>query len=60
VLDKALGRLSHLSERERNAIAALSHAIVNKLLHAPSTRLKHADGRSHARALRELFALTEE
>ena len=59
-LEKALGRLGGLSERERNAVAALSHAIVNKLLHAPSTRLKHAGGRSHATALRELFALTED
>ena len=59
-LEKALGRLPHLSERERNAVIAMSHAIVNKLLHAPSTRLKHASGRDYAQALRELFALTDE
>jgi glutamyl-tRNA reductase len=50
----------HLTDRERNAIAAMSHAIVNKLLHTPSTRLKHATGRDHANALRELFALTSD
>jgi glutamyl-tRNA reductase len=59
-LEKTLSRLSHLSERERNAIIAMSHGIVNKLLHTPSTRLKNTAGRSHAHALRELFALTDE
>jgi glutamyl-tRNA reductase len=59
-LDKALARLSHLSERERNTIAALSHAIVNKLLHEPSIRLKQARSRGHAQVVRELFALADD
>jgi glutamyl-tRNA reductase len=59
-LEKALSRLPHLDERERSAVVALSHAIVNKLLHTPSTRLKHASGRDYAHALRELFALTSD
>jgi glutamyl-tRNA reductase len=58
-VEKALARLGDLSERERNAVAALSHAIINKLLHEPSMRLKHADGQEYARALRELFALAD-
>lgn len=58
-LEKTLARLGDLDERERNAVAALSHAIVNKILHEPSIRLKHADGRDYAAAVRELFALHE-
>jgi glutamyl-tRNA reductase len=59
-LDKALARLGHLSERERNTIAALSHAIVNKLLHEPSIRLKQARSHGHVQAVRELFALADD
>lgn len=59
-LEKALSRLAHLSEHERNTVIALSHGIVNKLLHTPSIRLKHTAGRGHAHALRELFALADE
>ncbi len=41
-LSKAMRRLGHLhlSERDRNVIAALSEGIVNKLLAAPIARLK--------------------
>jgi len=39
-LDRTLRRLQHLSERDRNEVAALSVAIVNKLLHDPITGLK--------------------
>ena len=39
-LERALRRLHHLSERDRNEVAALSSAIVNKLLHDPITGLK--------------------
>ncbi len=41
-LTRALARLSHLSERDRQTIEALSSAIVNKLLHAPIAALKQA------------------
>lgn len=57
-LAKTLGRLGHLSERDRNAVAALSVAITNKLLHEPTMRLKHPeDGSDFVRAAHELFGL---
>ncbi len=39
-LDKTLRRLTGLSEAERKGIEALTEALVNKLLHAPTTRLR--------------------
>ena len=66
-LQKALGRMGDLSERQRATLEALTSAIVNKLLHQPTTRLKaqcdgQSDGRSadYVRAVRELFALDEQ
>lgn len=57
-LAKALGRLGHLDERDRNAVAALSVAIANKLLHEPMLRLKHPiDGSDFVHAVTELFGL---
>ncbi|MEW6231532.1 MAG: glutamyl-tRNA reductase [Chloroflexota bacterium] len=64
-LSKAMRRLGHLhlSERDRNVIAALSEGIVGKLLAAPMARLKeHAqngDGQMYLDAVSELFELTE-
>jgi len=64
-LDKALRRLGHLhlSERDRNVIAALSGSIVNKLLATPvaylKERMQDSDGQIYLDAVRELFALTE-
>lgn len=62
-LEKALRRLGNLSERERNIINALTQAIVNKILHEPTVRLKrHARGRNgyvYTEAIRELFGLDE-
>jgi len=63
-LSKAMRRLGHLhlSERDRNVIAALSEGIVGKLLAAPMARLKeHAqngDGQVYLDAVSELFELT--
>jgi glutamyl-tRNA reductase len=63
-LDRALARLSSLSERDRNVVQALSVALVNKLLHDPITRLKTGssehDGRVYARTVRDLFRLADE
>ena len=39
-LERALRKLSHLSERDRNVVAAFSVGIVNKLLHEPITNLR--------------------
>jgi glutamyl-tRNA reductase len=55
------GRLRHLPEGDREALAAMLDALTNKLLHAPTTALKDAagsaDGDEVLRAARSLFAL---
>jgi glutamyl-tRNA reductase len=43
-LERALRKLGHLSERDQEVVKALSVGIVNKLLHQPVTRLRHAAG----------------
>lgn len=57
-LQKALRRLSGLSPQERRAVEAMSVAIVNKILHAPTVTLKRhaADGR-FVQVARDLFDL---
>jgi glutamyl-tRNA reductase len=63
-LDRALARLSSLSDRDRNVVQALSVALVNKLLHDPITQLKAGssehDSRVYARTVRDLFSLADE
>jgi glutamyl-tRNA reductase len=63
-LERALARLSGLSDRDRNVVQALSVALVNKLLHDPITQLKanstEHDARAYARTVRELFCLAED
>ncbi len=45
-VEKALRRLPGLSERERNVVRAMGHAIANRLLHEPTVWLKRSeDGR---------------
>jgi glutamyl-tRNA reductase len=60
-VEKTLGRLPHLNETERQRIEALAESLVNKLLHAPTVRLKAEAGNGHAAeyatAARYLFAL---
>ena len=64
-LDRSLaGRLKHLAEGDRAALAQMLESAVSKLLHAPTTRLKEraADGedaRELAAAMRFLFDLQE-
>jgi glutamyl-tRNA reductase len=55
-LARAEPRLAELSERERKAVEMLTAQIVNKLLHAPTVRAKHAGSDQ----LRDLFALRED
>lgn len=56
--DRALRRLGHLSERDRQVVLALSHGIANKLLHRPITRLRESGVEApQARALADLFGL---
>ncbi|MBN1140824.1 MAG: glutamyl-tRNA reductase [Deltaproteobacteria bacterium] len=59
--DKALAALEGVSEREREAVAAMAAAIAGKLLHLPIAALKSCRERRagdyHAEALRYLFDL---
>lgn len=60
-LERFAGRLAELDERQRAAVEQLSRALVAKLLHGPTTRLKAdagtAVGERNALAARELFDL---
>jgi glutamyl-tRNA reductase len=61
-LQKTLGQLKDLPPRERDALEAMTNALVNKILHAPIATLKQHDRRTEAYyvdALRRLFALDE-
>jgi glutamyl-tRNA reductase len=62
-LERTLGRLGHLPERDARALRALVQGLLNKLLHGPSLRLKalgeEQNGQLYAEALRELFALDD-
>ena len=61
-LDKATSRLA-LSERQREGVESLTHAIVNKLLHAPLSRLRREAegeaGMAYLEVARALFGLDE-
>ena len=61
-LERVLQRLS-LSDEQRDGIEALTHGIVNKLLHAPLSRLRaetdHEEGLAMLEAARALFALDD-
>ncbi len=62
VLAENEGRWESLSERDRARVEALSRAIVKRLLHEPTARVKDLDAEHrHARLqlLRELFGLDE-
>ncbi len=55
-LEKALRRLSHLDERDKEVIRAMAHGITQKMLHKPVTRLKATDEPSaHANLISDLF-----
>lgn len=60
-LDRFDARLERLDPEQRELVADLSSALVAKLLHEPTVRLKHAAGTPRgdrlADALRELFEL---
>ncbi len=60
-LARASGKLAGLSPRERDAVESLTSQIVNKLLHAPTVRLKEAaagaEGPVYAETVRRLFDL---
>jgi glutamyl-tRNA reductase len=61
-VERALRRLS-LSEGDSEAVDALTRAIVNKILHAPVSRLRREaereEGMAYLEAARVLFALDD-
>lgn len=60
-LERALRRLGHLSERDREVVRALSAGIVGKLLHQPIVALREGSENGHhdevAQALFDLFGI---
>lgn len=60
-LSRMSGRLPDLDERSRTEVSKTVRRVVDKLLHAPTVRVKELaaqpDGASYEAALRELFAL---
>jgi glutamyl-tRNA reductase len=62
-VERTLNLLSHLSSDDQRHIEALSEALVNKLLHEPTQRLRAVSHNGHAAeyasAVRHLFALKD-
>jgi glutamyl-tRNA reductase len=58
-LQRTLSRLGHLSDADRERIDAMTEALVNRLLHEPTTRLRRHGAERHVEALRELYGLDE-
>ncbi len=59
-LERALRKLDHLSDRDRNVVAALSVGIVNKVLHQPISTLRGSlDGGETADLTLKLFGLAQ-
>ena len=54
-LDRVRGRLGQLSPEQEQALEALTHGIVNKILHTPITRLKSAAAGPEVTTLIEAF-----
>jgi glutamyl-tRNA reductase len=58
-LKRAMRRLESLSPEQQYVVEALSRSLVNKLLHGPTLRAKHAasmgDGQRYADMLRDLW-----
>jgi glutamyl-tRNA reductase len=58
------GKLTHLSDRDRNVVATLVHGVVNKVLRDPIRHLREAatcgNGHESVEVIRAAFALDEE
>lgn len=58
-LEKALRRLHHLDERDKEVIRAMAYGITQKMLHKPVTRLKASEEPgSQASVIGDLFDIT--
>jgi glutamyl-tRNA reductase len=62
-LERAEGRLGALSPSQQRAVEALTAQIVNKLLHAPTVRMKQSallpEGQAYVSAVERLFGVGE-
>jgi glutamyl-tRNA reductase len=58
-LERTLAQLAALDEKQKKAVQAMASAIVNKLLHGPTSRLREEQGGPLSDAAAELFGLTE-
>jgi glutamyl-tRNA reductase len=62
-MERALKRLGGLSEKELQTVEMLTQAIVNKMLHEPTARLKEIAGErygvAYIEAVRQLYGLDE-
>jgi len=62
-LDRYRGRLNDLTPQQREAVDALTHGILNKILHGPITELKSGVGRPEQSSLvsmvRKMFGVAE-
>jgi glutamyl-tRNA reductase len=62
-LEKSLGKLQHLAEKDREQVALLTQSLVNKILHSPLTVLKESSQTPDAgvtlEVARKLFNLKE-
>ena len=60
-VDRFQAKLADLTPAQREAVEALTHGIVNKLLHEPSVRLREdagsPRGERYASTVRDLFDL---
>ena len=60
-LNKVLAQLGHLDDRDKQAIEAFSSALINKILHQPTSVLRQAslgpEGNGYIDAVRMLFGL---
>ncbi|MBI4337901.1 MAG: glutamyl-tRNA reductase [Chloroflexi bacterium] len=57
---KAHRHLNNLSPEQQAVVAAMSRALVKKLLHEPITALKHTPDPQHLEMVRSLFGLPQE
>jgi len=63
-LRRALNRLGKISDREKNILSTMAHAIVNQILHDPIVNLKEMavsqQGHFYAEVVKKLFDLSSE
>jgi len=62
-LQKAMSRMGDLTPEQRETIASMTTAVINKILHQPMSELRrravHQDGHVYSAVLRRLFGLEE-